>query len=66
MVYIMSSITKKHQKIISWPLHSKFEENSRAFQGLAQKFKDFSSTSLKIQGNFKTVRTLTLFTIPLD
>ena len=31
--------------------------------GLAQKFKDFSRTSPKIQGLFKTVRTLTS---PLD
>ena len=30
-------------------------ENSRTFQGLAQKFKDFSRTSPKIQGLFKTV-----------
>ena len=36
----------------------KVEENSRTFQGLAQKFKDFSRTSPKIQGLFKTVRTL--------
>ena len=27
----------------------KFEENSRTFQGLAQKFKDFSRTSLKFK-----------------
>ena len=32
--------------------------NSETFQGLAQKFKDFSRTSPKIQGLFKTVRTL--------
>ena len=34
------------------------EENSRNFQGQAQKFKDFSRTFRKIQGLFKTVRTL--------
>ena len=34
------------------------EENSRNFQGQAQKFKGFSRTFPKIQGPFKTVRTL--------
>ena len=36
----------------------KDEENSRTFQGLAQKFKEFLRTSSKIQGLFKTVQTL--------
>ena len=36
----------------------KFEENSRTFQGLAQKFTDFSRTSPKLQGLFKTVRAM--------
>ena len=36
----------------------KVEENSSSFQGLEQKFKDFSRTSPKLQGLFKTVRTL--------
>ena len=37
----------------------KAEENSRTFQGLAKKFKDFSRTSTKIQGFFKkTVQSL--------
>jgi len=35
----------------------KVEENSRTFQGIARKFKDFSSKS-EIQGLFETVRTL--------
>ena len=39
----------------------KVEENSSSFQGLAQKFKDFSRTSPKIQGLFKTVWTLCRF-----
>ena len=38
----------------------KVEENSRTFQGLAQKFKD-SSRKNRIQGLFKTVRTLELY-----
>ena len=37
MIYILSWTTKKHKKTLS-----KVEENSRIFQGLAQKFKDFS------------------------
>ena len=37
----------------------KVEENSRTFQGLAQKFKDFSRKN-GIHGLFKTVRTLNL------
>ena len=35
----------------------KIEENSQTFQGLVQKFKDFSRKN-GIQGLFKTVRTL--------
>ena len=35
----------------------KVEENSRTFEGLAQKFKDFSSKS-EFQGLFETVQTL--------
>ena len=35
----------------------KVEENSRTFQGLTQKFKDFPSKS-EIQGLFENVRTL--------
>ena len=42
--------------ILSWA--TKKQKYSRTFQGLAQKFKDFSRTSPKIQGLFKTVRTL--------
>ena len=54
--------------LLSTLLHLKVEENSRTFQGLTQKFKDlsrkkmefkdFSRTPTKIQGLFKTVRTL--------
>ena len=59
MVYILSWTTKKHQKILSRQLHSKLKKiqglfkeewNSRTFQGLPLKFKDF----------FKTVRTLVI------
>ena len=59
--------TKKHQIVLSRPLHSKLKKiqglfkdldrNLRAFQG-KMKFKDFSRTSPKIQGLFKTVRAL--------
>jgi len=64
MIYILSWTTKKPQKILSRPVHSKLK---KTFQGLAQKFKDFSGkmefkdlwrTSSKIHGLFKTVRTL--------
>ena len=34
----------------------KVEENSRTFQGLAQKFKDISRTPPKIKGLFNTVK----------
>ena len=59
MVYILSWTTKKHQKILSRQLHSKLKKiqglfkeewNSRTFQGLPLKFKDF----------FKTVWTLVI------
>ena len=66
-IYILSLTTKKHQKIISRLLHSKLKKiqalfkdlhrNLRTFQGKME-FKDFSRTSPKIQGLFKTVRTL--------
>ena len=52
MIYILSWTTKKHQIVLSRPPHSKLEENSRTFQGLAQKFKDFSRKN-GIQGLFK-------------
>ena len=55
MIYILSWTTKKHQTILSRPLHSKLKK----IQGLAQKFKDFSRTSPKIQGLFQSVQTLT-------
>ena len=57
MIHILSWTTKNNQKTLSKPTF-KVEESSRTFQGLAQKFKDFSRTSLKIQGLFQTVRTL--------
>ena len=53
MICILSCITKKHQIILSRPLHSKLKKiqglfkdlhrNLRTFQGLPLKFKDFSS-----------------------
>ena len=57
MIYILSWTTKKHQTIISRPLHSKLKKIQRLFLGKME-FKDFSSTSPKIQGLFKTVKTL--------
>ena len=69
MIYILSWTSKKHQKILSSSLHSKLKKiqglfkdlhrNLRTFQGKME-FKDFSRTSPKIQGLFKTVRTLQL------
>ena len=53
MIYILSWTNKKHQTILSRPLHSKLKK----IQGLAQKFKDFSRKN-GIQGLFKTVRVL--------
>ena len=63
MIYIPSWTTKKHLKPLSMPLHSKLKKiqdlhrNLRTFQGKME-FKDFSRTTPKIQGFFKTVRTL--------
>ena len=64
MIYILSWTTKKHQIVLSRPPHSKLKKiqglfkdlhrNLRTFQGKME-FKDFSRTSLKIQGPFKTV-----------
>ena len=52
MIYILSWTTKKHQKILSRPLHSKLKKiqgpfkdlhrNLRTFQERPLKFKDFS------------------------
>ena len=51
MIYILYWTTKKHQNILSRPLHSKLKKiqglfkekwNSRTFQGLPLKFSDFS------------------------
>ena len=58
MIYIPSWTTKKRQKTLSRPRNSKLKK----IQGLAQKFKDFSRTFSKIQGLFKTVRTLSVQT----
>ena len=59
MIHILSWTTKKHQKPVSRPLHSKLKKiqglfkdlhrNLRTFQGKME-FKDFSRTSPKIQG----------------
>ena len=41
------------------PLHSKLKKNSRTFQGENEmEFKDFSRSPPKMEGLFKTVRTL--------
>ena len=63
MTYILSWEAKSIKKFYQGHhiCTFKVDENSRIFQGLAQKFmefKDFSSTSPKIQGLFKTVRAL--------
>ena len=70
MIYILSWTIKKHQKILSRSLHSKLmkiqalfkdlHRNLRTFEG-KMVFKDFSRTYPKIQGLFKTVRTLFLW-----
>ena len=67
MIYILCWTTKQHQKTLSRPLHLKLKKiqglfknlhrNLRTFQGKME-FKDFSRTSSKIKGLFKTVRTL--------
>ena len=52
MVYILSWTTKKHQKILSRQLHSKLKK----IQGLFEEewnSRDFSRTSLNIQGLFQ-------------
>ena len=57
MIYIVLDNQTASKNTFQAPTF-KVEENSRPFQGLTQKFKDFSRTSPKIQGLFKTVRTL--------
>ena len=73
MIYILSWTIKKHQKTLSRLIHSKLKKiqglfkdlhrNLRTFQGKME-FKDFSRTSPKIQGLFKTVRALLTITRP--
>ena len=68
----LSWTTKKHQKTLLRPLHSKLKKiqglfkdshsHLRTFQGKME-FKDFLRTSPKIQGLFKTVPTLDTETI---
>ena len=65
MIYILSWTTKKHQNSVQATTF-KVKESSRTFQGLAQKFKDFSRTSPNIQGLFKTVWTLFPYNFTLD
>ena len=43
MIYILSWITKKHLKNTFQATTFKVEENSRIFQGLPLKLKDFST-----------------------
>ena len=68
MIHILSWTTKNHKKTLnSKPLNSTLKKiqglfkelhrNLRIFQGKLE-FKDFSRNSPKIQGLFKTVRTL--------
>ena len=53
MIYILlGQPRKRHQKNSFQATTFKVEENSRTFQGLAQKFKDFSRKN-GIQGLFK-------------
>ena len=66
-IYILSWPNKKLQKTLSRPLHSNLKKiqglfkdlhrNLRTFQGKME-FKDFSRTSPKIHGLFKTVRAM--------
>ena len=73
MIYILYWTIKKHQKTLSRLIHSKLKKiqglfkdlhrNLRTFQGKME-FKDFSRTSPKIQGLFKTVRALLTITRP--
>ena len=59
MIYILSWITKKRQKTLPRPLHSKLKKTPGHFKDLHRmdkmEFKDFLRTSPKIQGLFKTV-----------
>ena len=67
LIYLLSETTKKHKKTLSRLQHSKLKKiqglfkdlhrNLRTCQGKIE-FKDFSRTSTKIQGLFKTVQTL--------
>ena len=67
MIYILSWTTKEHQKTLFRSLHLKLKKIQGHFKHLHRhlrtfqekmEFKDFLRTSLKIQGLFKTVRTL--------
>ena len=53
MIHILSWTTKHHQKTIFYATKFKVEENSRTFQGLAQKFKDFLRTFQGLPLKFK-------------
>ena len=59
MIYILSWTTKKRQKTLPRPLHSKLKKTQGYFKDLHRmdkiEFKDFLRTSPKIQGLFKTV-----------
>ena len=57
MIYILSLTTRKALKNTFQATTFKVEENSRTFQGLAQKFNDFSRKN-GIQELFKTLQTL--------
>ena len=63
MIYILTWTTEKQQNTLSRPLHLKFKKIQGLFKDFAQKLKDFSRkngfnnfsrTSPKIQGLFKT------------
>ena len=60
MIYLYSVLDNKKAKRKNSFRASTFkvEENSRTFQSTKNEFKDFSRTFPKIQGLFKTVRTL--------
>ena len=59
MIYTLSWTTKKRQKTLPRPLHSKLKKTQGHFKHLHRmdkmEFKDFLRTSPKIQGLFKTV-----------
>ena len=61
MIHILSWTTKKHQKTLSRPLHSKLKKIQGLFKDLHRISRTFQGKN-GIQGLFKTVRTLQIET----